>query len=89
MEVGRVARINFGCQEGKLAVIVDIINENRVLIDGAHVQRQVIPIRRLRLTNYIVKIGRGARTGSVKKALETEQLQSKWDQSASGKRLAA
>ena len=60
-----------------------------MLIDGAHVQRQVIPVRRLRLTNFIVKIGRGARTGSVRKALETEQLQSKWDQSASGKRLAA
>ena len=34
VEVGRVARINFGVDAGKLATIVDIINDKRVLVDG-------------------------------------------------------
>ena len=89
VEVGRVARVNYGPLEGKLAVIVDIINENRVLIDGQGIKRQPIPIRRLRLTGHTLKIGRGARAGSIKKALETEQLQAKWDNSALGKKIKA
>ena len=44
VEIGRVARINFGPLEGKLAVIVDIISENRVLVDGQNIKRQVIPM---------------------------------------------
>ena len=89
VEVGRVARINFGPLEGKLAVIVDILNENRVLIDGQHIKRQLIPVRRLRLTGTVVKIGRGARTGSVKQVLEKEQVQTKWENSPLGKKIQA
>lgn len=89
MQVGRVARINFGPLEGKLAVIVDIINENRVLIDGQHIKRQIIPTRRLRLTGHVLSIGRGARTGAVKQVIEKEGLQAKWENSALGKKVQA
>ena len=89
VEVGRVARINFGPLEGKLAVIVDIINENRVLVDGQHIKRQVIPTRRLRLTGHVLKIGRGARTGSVRAVIEKEGLQAKWENSPLGKKVQA
>lgn len=34
VEVGRVVRVNFGAEAGKLATIVDILNDKRVLIDG-------------------------------------------------------
>ena len=34
VQIGRVARISYGPLEGKLATIVDIINDKRVLIDG-------------------------------------------------------
>jgi large subunit ribosomal protein L14e len=34
VEVGRVARINYGPEAGKLATIVDILSDKRVLIDG-------------------------------------------------------
>jgi large subunit ribosomal protein L14e len=34
VEVGRVAHINYGPEEGKLATIIDIISEKRVLVDG-------------------------------------------------------
>ena len=48
-------RVNFGHETGKLAVIVNILNENRVLIDGEDIRRQVIPIRRLILTKFVIK----------------------------------
>ena len=34
VEIGRVARVNYGVQEGKIVTIVDIINDKRVLVDG-------------------------------------------------------
>ena len=34
VEVGRVVKVNYGPDEGKLAVVVEILNDKRVLIDG-------------------------------------------------------
>lgn len=67
MEVGRVARVNFGSLEGKLVTIVDIISDKRVLVDGEGITRQAIPIRRLRLTKQVLKVGRGIRGGKLSK----------------------
>jgi large subunit ribosomal protein L14e len=66
IQIGRVARINYGPLEGQLATIVDILNDKRVLVDGTHIQRQIIPVRRLQLTSQVIKIGRGARTGKLR-----------------------
>jgi len=33
-QIGKVVHNNYGPDKGKLAVILDIINENRVLIEG-------------------------------------------------------
>lgn len=85
MEVGRVARVNYGSQEGELAVIVDIINDHRVLVDGEHIKRQVIPIKRLQLTRLTVPVGRGSRTGAVRAVLSKEGLAKKWADSHNGK----
>ena len=88
MEVGRVARINYGPLEGKLATIVDIINDKRVLVDGEGIQRQVIPIRRLQLTSQVVKIGRGARTGKLRAIISKEGVAKKFASSNLGKAFA-
>lgn len=88
VEVGRVARVNYGPQEGKLAVIVDIVNENRVLIDGENIKRQVIPIRRLQITKHTLKVGRGARTGVLRKQIAAANLQKLWADSFLGKLYA-
>jgi large subunit ribosomal protein L14e len=69
VEIGRLARINFGPLEGKLATIVDIINDKRVLIDGEGITRQIIPIRRLHLIKNVLKVGRGIRSGKLKALL--------------------
>jgi large subunit ribosomal protein L14e len=86
--VGRVAKVNYGGQEGSLAVIVDIVNDNRVLVDGENIPRQVIPIKRLSLTKFKVPVGRGARTGVVRKIIAKEGIAKKWATSHLGKTAA-
>lgn len=60
--------INFGDDKGQIAVVVDIFDHNRVLIDGptTGVARQMYPLKRLALTDKVVTILRGARTGTLK-----------------------
>ena len=68
IQPGRVAYVNFGKDFGKVCVIVDIADSNRVLVDGPTTgfPRVLYPIKRLSLTSLKVKILKGARTGTVK-----------------------
>ncbi|CAK85710.1 unnamed protein product (macronuclear) [Paramecium tetraurelia] len=91
VEVGRVVKINYGPQEGKLATIVEILNDKRVLIDGptTGVQRQVIPIRRLTLTKFNLKgATRGARTGVITKAIKKSDPFAQYAQTIAAKKVA-
>lgn len=78
VEIGKVARINYGPLEGKLATIVDVLNDKRVLVDGEDIQRQVIPICRLQLTKINTKVLRGAKSGKVKQILKKEKVATKF-----------
>ena len=68
VQAGRVAYINYGKDFGKLVVIVDIADINRVLIDGptSGIPRTLYPLKRLTLTTLKVKILNGARTSTLK-----------------------
>merc|ERR1719432_732768 len=78
VEAGRVAFINYGDDYGKLVVIVDMVDMNRVLVDGmGHFPRVMYPLRRLTLTRLRIPILRGARTGTLKKAAEKFELDKK------------
>ncbi|KAL7419333.1 hypothetical protein Q5752_006171 [Cryptotrichosporon argae] len=92
VEVGRVVLVNDGPSAGKLAVIAEIIDHNRALIDGpaTSVPRQAIAYRHLILTPYtLAKLPRAAGTGAVKKAFEKAGVVEKWEASAWAKKLAA
>ena len=60
VEIGRVVFINYGPEEGKLAVIVDIIDINTALVDGpsSGVEKQTMPFKRISLTEYVLAIKR-------------------------------
>ncbi|KXJ24213.1 60S ribosomal protein L14 [Exaiptasia diaphana] len=90
VEVGRVALINSGADMGKLCVIVDIVDQNRALVDGpcTSVCRQAINFKHLSLTDFKIKVGRSARSGPVKKAFEAEQVQDKWEKTNWARKLA-
>jgi large subunit ribosomal protein L14e len=92
VEVGRVVLINDGPSAGKLAVIAEIIDHNRALIDGpsTSVPRQSVPYRSLILTPYTIpSLPRAAGTGAIRKAFDKAEVQSKWEGSSWSKKLVA
>ncbi|EGR27468.1 ribosomal protein, putative [Ichthyophthirius multifiliis] len=89
VQVGRVVYINFGSDKGKLAVIVDIVNQNRVLVDGDNVKRQVIPIKRVNLTKFhITDVKLHQRTTVLRKKIQKFDLNKKYAETAFAKRQA-
>ena len=67
IEVGRVVFINYGEDYGKIAVIVDVLGANEVLIDGPTlgITRQLINVRKIALTEHVLKVPKGIRTGHL------------------------
>ena len=76
VEIGRVAVLGQGPDAGKIAAIVNVIDQNRVLIDGptSGVRRQEYPIRQLQLTPLRVKFAFNARSKVVRKELESNKV---------------
>ena len=90
IQPGRVAYVNFGKDFGKVCVIVDIADSNRVLVDGPTTgfPRTLYPLKRLALTSIKLDILKGARTSTVKAAAGKAKLSEKWAASAIAKKIA-
>lgn len=92
VEIGRVVLIVRGEHAGKLAVIINIIDPRRVLIDGPRsvtgVRRGVACLKGLELTRYKVNISRGQHGASLAKVVAASNVPTKFSQSAWGRRLA-
>ncbi|TDL22524.1 hypothetical protein BD410DRAFT_206624 [Rickenella mellea] len=92
VEVGRVVLLKSGPSAGKIAVIAEIIDHNRAIIDGptTSVPRQSYPYRHLTLTPLVLgKLPRAAGTGVVRKQLEADGIVEKWEKSSWAKKLAS
>ena len=93
VEVGRIVLVNYGPDAGKLATIIDIVDGNKCMIDGpvpkTGVARQVIPFKRVALTDIVVKIPKNARQKTLNKAWDEADVLAKWDASSWAKKLAA
>ncbi|XP_063698794.1 large ribosomal subunit protein eL14 [Culicoides brevitarsis] len=91
VQTGRIARCARGKFKGKLVSIVDIIDQNRVLIDGplSGVPRQQYPVSHLYLTKFRVKFPYTAPTRVVRKALEAFNLKEKWSSTQWAERAKA
>jgi len=92
IEIGRVVSINFGPLSGKVATIIDIVDQSRALIDGPEsvtgVKRQTIPVRNLSLTSIKVPIARGVRPGVLKKAIDKSKAIDQWKASNWARKVA-
>merc|ERR1712032_156832 len=92
MQVGRVVYITFGPCKGKLAVVVDIVDENRILVAGptTGVDRQVLPSKRIALTKFRVKsVLRNQKESVLRKNIEAFGMEKRWNETAMAKKLAA
>ena len=82
VQIGRVCLINFGHLANKLCTIIDVVDANRVLIDGPEkitgVPRQVIPLCRLSLTKLHVKIPHSCKRSVLRKEFEKENIMEQW-----------
>ena len=90
VEIGRVAVISYGPDSGKLCTIVDVIDHNRVLVDGpaaiTGVHRHELGINRIMLTDLKV----AAKHNASHKCAPAHQLTPRggtgWDGARSGTR---
>jgi len=93
VEVGRVILITFGPDTGKLATVVDIVDQNKCLIEGPEeitgIARQVISFKRIALTDLKVNVQLNARAKTLKAAWKEADTMAKWDSSAWAKKLAS
>ncbi|KAI8098634.1 ribosomal protein L14-domain-containing protein [Halteromyces radiatus] len=91
VQVGRIVLLNSGADAGKLAVIIDIVDHNRALIDGptTGVARQAFSYNHLTLTPLVVKeLPRGAGEKVVKKYLAKSDAIANWEKSAWAQKIA-
>ncbi|KAL7526839.1 hypothetical protein ACHAXR_006547 [Thalassiosira sp. AJA248-18] len=91
VEVGRVVFINHGPDAGKLATVIDIVDQNKCLIDGPEeitgVSRQAISFKRIALTDLKVNIQRNARAKTLKAAWKEGDTLAKWESTQWAKKL--
>jgi large subunit ribosomal protein L14e len=91
VQIGRIVLVNYGPHEGKIGVIADVIDQNRALVTGplTGVPTQAINFKRLSLTDFVIKIGRGATTKAIKAAFQKDDIIKKWEETSIAKKRAA
>lgn len=89
--IGKVVFIALGPYAGKLAVIVNVVDQNRLLVDGpcTGVARVIVNLKQVQLTKFSIAIAFGARTGTVRKFWEKEGVTAKWEETTWAKKIQA
>ncbi|KAK4789595.1 hypothetical protein SAY86_016899 [Trapa natans] len=87
VEIGRVALVNYGKEYGRLVVIVDVIDQNRALIDAPDMVRTQINFKRLSLTDIKIDINRVPKKKALVQAMKEADVQGKWERSSWGRKL--
>ncbi|XP_039116749.1 60S ribosomal protein L14-2-like [Dioscorea cayenensis subsp. rotundata] len=87
VEIGRVALVNYGKDYGKLVVIVDVVDQNRALVDAPDMVRCQMNFKRLSLTDIKIDIPRIPKKKSLVAAMEAADVKNKWDNSSWGRKL--
>ena len=85
--------INHGPDAGKIATVIDIVDQNKCLVDGPEeitgVARQVVSYKKIALTDLTVPIQRNARAKTLKAAWKEADTLAKWEGSSWAKKLEA
>ena len=91
VEIGRVALVTRGADAGKICAIVDVVDQNRVLVDGpsSGVKRQALTFKDLALTRFTINIPHGTGTSFVKKVWDANEVNQKFAETPKAKQLEA
>ncbi|KAI3841538.1 hypothetical protein MKW92_039172 [Papaver armeniacum] len=87
VEIGRVALVNYGEDYGKLVVIVDVIDQNRALVDAPDMVRSQMSFKRLSLTDIKIDIGRIPKKKVLIDAMKKADVKKKWERSSWGRKF--
>ncbi|XP_075491899.1 large ribosomal subunit protein eL14z-like [Primulina tabacum] len=87
VEIGRVALVNYGKDYGRLVVIVDVIDQNRALVDAPDMVRCQMNFKRLSLTDIKIDIKRVPKKKTLVAAMEAADVKNKWESSSWGRKL--
>ncbi|GFY82781.1 ribosomal protein L14 [Actinidia rufa] len=79
VEIGRVALVNYGKDYGQLVVIVDVIDQNRALVDAPDMVRCQMNFKRLFLTDITINIKRVPKKKTLIAAMEATDVKNKWE----------
>ncbi|KAF0291088.1 60S ribosomal protein L14 [Amphibalanus amphitrite] len=81
IQVGRVVYMASGPLQGKICAVVNIIDQNRVLVDGpcTAVRRQVVNLKNVHITNLRIRIPHTASTAMVREQWVSRNISSTWE----------
>ncbi|KAL4627932.1 hypothetical protein ACB092_05G202200 [Castanea dentata] len=82
VEIGRVALLNYGKEYGRLLVIVDVVDQNRALVDAPDMVRTQMNLKRLSLTDIKIDIKRFPKKKTLVEAMEAADVKNKWENSS-------
>ena len=90
VQIGGIAYIAEGRYQGKIAAIVNVVDQNRLLVDGpcTDVPRHVMNIKHVHLTKFRLFFPYTARTKTVRKAWEKSNVTESWKNTAWAKKIA-
>jgi len=93
IQAGRICMVIYGKHYRKLVCVVDFIDRNRVLVDGAKgklstIKRSSYPIRRLQCTKFRLPVLRDVSQEDLVKAVEVSNVKDSWGKSAPGRRAS-
>ncbi|XP_015591313.1 60S ribosomal protein L14 [Cephus cinctus] len=91
VQTGRVAYVSDGAHQGKLVTIVDVIDQNRVLVDGpkSNIPRGQMRLSQLHLTKFRLKFPYTGSTRVVRKAWESSKIDDQWRETMWAKKVEA
>ncbi|XP_014470629.1 PREDICTED: 60S ribosomal protein L14 isoform X2 [Dinoponera quadriceps] len=91
VQSGRVAYVSDGIHQGKLVAIVDIIDQNRVLVDGpsCNVPRCEMRLNDLHLTKFRLRFPYSGCTRVVRKAWQAGNIDELWKQTMWARKVEA
>jgi len=93
VQIGRVCLVNRGPDSGKICTILDIVDQNRALVDGpadvTGVGRQTLPFRALAITPILVEIARNPRPKTLRAAVQKQKVVEQWETSNWAAKLKA
>ncbi|KAK1117735.1 hypothetical protein K0M31_015676 [Melipona bicolor] len=91
VESGRIAYVSDGQYKGKLVAIVDIIDQNRVLVDGpaSNVPRCEMRLNELHLTKFRIRFSYTGSTRVVRKAWEAANINDLWKETMWARKVEA